>query len=80
MSKTRLIKLLREEFEIPTTIKINLSTNLKVVLNLSSINILVLIILIENEFNVILDDSELKKINTLQELYNLILSKNNSNV
>lgn len=44
----------------------------------SSMNSLILIILIESEYNVLLNDNDFSKSSTVDELFNLVLEKRNS--
>lgn len=75
MSVDNLIQVFREEFEIAHDVEVNSLTNFREVISWSSMNSLVVIILLENEYDVIVTDEALKAVNTFQELYDLVISK-----
>ena len=75
MRINKLIQVFKEEFEIPSDIEVKSNTNFRDIITWSSMNALVVIILIENEYDVIVADEALKPLNTFQELYDLIIRK-----
>jgi acyl carrier protein len=75
MSINKLIQVFREDFDIRADIEINSHSKFREIISWSSMNALVVIILIENEYDVIVEDEVLKSLNTFEELYELVVRK-----
>lgn len=78
ISINEFIAKLEEEFEElePNTLKAE--TNYREIDNWGSMHALIIIALVDTEFDVSLSGAELRETNTIQDLYNLVQTKLNS--
>lgn len=75
MKIEKLIEVLKNEFVEIADREINVSTVIDEIIPFSSLNIAILLTCIELEFDIIIQPIELKKCNTVGDLYEHILSK-----
>ena len=75
MDINHFIKILEEEFEDENIQKLNSETNFKDLDQWSSMYALIIIALIETEYGVLLNGEELSKVHSIDELFQLIVSK-----
>ena len=75
MQISQFISLLEEEFEDENIPKLNPETNFKDLDQWSSMYALIIIALIETEYDVLLNGEELSKVKTIESLFSLVVSK-----
>jgi len=69
------IHVLKEEFEIPQSVTFSSQTIIESVIEMSSINALIFLALIKTEYDVALTAGDLLHAKTVQELYDIVVSK-----
>jgi acyl carrier protein len=75
MTVNEFIELLENEFEDIESGTLTASMNYRDIPDFSSMHALILIALVDSEFDVLLNGEDLKSVNTIEELFNLVQSR-----
>jgi acyl carrier protein len=75
MTVNEFIKLLENEFEDVEPGMLSTDMNYRDIPDFSSMHALILIALVDSEFDVLLNGEDLKSVNTIEELFNLVQSR-----
>lgn len=75
MTLNEFIKLLEDEFEDVEPGLLSGEMNYREIPDFSSMHALILIALVDSEFDVLLNGEDLKSVNTIEELFNLVQSR-----